>query len=212
MVSLPTEMQRRQSPPPAYAESSSSRVSGPPPVYSGSSHQRLPNARRIIFVYHEGNQDRRRFRVLDSDNFTVLYIIESVLLDSVPWFRVMNAITNTNIGNLIFNYDYSERVSLLIHDKSIAIWPTGGLTTIWKFQSPSNGEQLGWMDSCTHRELCCVNSDGEILAHFEPTASSFVGDGEIELSRSVVGPLMDEVVVSGIGSMVCHLQKHHEDR
>lgn len=177
-----------------------------PPIYSATSNPH-PDGRRLLHIYHHG-LTRRHIQILDSDKATPLYNVNSnsgSVFSSKPHIRIQNAMTGAEVGSVTFR-SFSSSMDLTVHGRDFTFDKPRIFTTTHEFRSLATGQTLKWKRDGMFAggDLKCVNERGELYALFEISLWAMSKDGKFELGPAVQGPLMDEIVVSGIAAVEFH--------
>lgn len=173
------------------------------PVYSASPNPPV-DGRRLLHVYHKGWYHRKT-TILDSDKVTPLYTIDAndgTVFSSKPHMKIYNASTNSIIGTVCFHW-VSLSIDLEIHGTPVDFKRAGLFSYTHVFRSPSTGRTFSWKRDgfFSGGDLKCIDDKDQRCAGFECSSWAMKKDGKFELAPRVQGPLMDELVITGIAEV-----------
>ena len=174
-----------------------------PPVYSASPNPPA-GGRRLLHMYHEG-WTRKKIQILDSDKVTPLYTVQAnrgSFFSSKPHITIQNALTGAVVGTVTFQH-MSRSIDLQIHGEEVTFDKPKVFTTSHIFRSVATGRNITWKRDgiLSGGDLICINEEDQVYATFEINAWAAHKDGKFELGADIQGPLMDEIMVSGLAAV-----------
>ena len=175
----------------------------PIPGYATTPNQsygQQPLAPRTLHVYAE-SWTHRHARILDSDKRTPLYHVDmnsAGLFSSKPHIKVNVASTGAQIGTVTL-HSMSSDMDMTVHNQPIALGRAGFLSSAYEFNSLATGGTLKWKrDGMFTTDMVCIDQREQVFARFLNSNWAVKKEGKFELGPGVTGPLMDEIVTSGI--------------
>lgn len=171
-----------------------------PPAHSAMHNPHL-NGRRLLHLYNQGTS-RRVVRVLDSDNATPLYTINANrggLFSSKPHMTVQNVTTGAMVGTVNF-HSMSSTIDVQIHGKTMLLDRVGLFSREREFRSATCVQTFKWKRDgmSSGGNLKCVDQSDQVVATFEAKTWATKKDSKFELAATVQGPLIDELMVTGV--------------
>ena len=155
---------------------------------------------RLLHVYYD-DWKMKSIRVLDSDKTTLLYSID--LKSRKPHMRIHSGSSNSQIGEINFHL-LGTRIEGTLDSRDISLTPQGFTKKIYDYTSSTfPNTTLSWKPQSKWSNplnLVLLDANAMPVARFMPVNWSKKKAGKLELlgSSAVTGPMMDEVVVTGL--------------
>ena len=170
----------------------SDSVSEAPPPYSLDG--------RLVHIYYN-DWLMKGAKIFDSDKTTPLYNIS--LRCRKPHLRITSGSSDCEIGEVRFHW-FKRRIDVILHSQQIPMNAQGGCKSTYSYESPTLGHAtLSWKLQSKWKDplrMILLDANDTPVARFEPTYRAKRKAGKFELygSSAEPGPMMDEVVVTGL--------------
>ena len=177
-----------QAPPQAYAQ-------GPTP--------------RLLHVYEKGISaiTHRHREIMDSDKQTQLYAVDSnagAVFSSKPHMTFTRPYNGEVVGTATF-HQLRRHVDLTVAGREIKLEPSSLFTKGHEFTSLATGAHFKWkrdgIVGGMMGNMVCLDDNKQQVAQYYESQLAWAKEGKFELTPGVNGPLVDEIVISGIAML-----------